>query len=304
MQTGSSNSITIDMEPKPETRQLVDTIRAGVQSAKAVTVITTPQEYEWAAEQVIACNSAVKKLTDQRMAITRPMDEAKRQVMELFEKPIKAAEAIVAHCKRLMVAFDAEQDRRRREEQERLRREAEEKAAAERAEADRVRREAEAKERAEREAAEAARRQAEADARRAQEAGDAEAAAKAQADAEAAVQRDLAAAQAAEDARAQAAAIESTADMIEATPAQAMTEAAPDVDGIQKRANWKGEVTDFHALIRAAAAGLDNGNATIALMLEPNAKAIGAIAKSSKGSLAVPGIRFFNDPVIAASRRG
>lgn len=305
MQTASSEpskSITIDMEPNQETRALVATIRESVATAKGVTVITTDDEYRWAADEAIRSNTAVKRLTEQRLAITRPMDEAKRQVMELFDKPIKAAEAIVGHCKKLMLAFDQEKERRRQEEQARLRREAEEQAARERAEAERLRREAEEQERQARERAEAERRAAEQAAQEARAAGDAAAEAKAQAEAEAAVQRDLEAAQAAEDAKAHADAMDATADMIQATPAQALVEAPPTVDGVQKRSNWKAEVTDVQALILAAADGLRAGNPMIAGLLEPNTKAIGALAKGLKSSASVPGIRFYDEPIIATSR--
>jgi len=63
----------------------------------------------------------IKKITDRRLAITRPMDAAKKAVMDLFNEPLKQAEAIKTHLDAEIKGYMAEQERIRREEEARIR---------------------------------------------------------------------------------------------------------------------------------------------------------------------------------------
>jgi hypothetical protein len=68
--------------------------------------------------------------------------------------------------------------------------------------------------------------------------------------------------------------------------------------GVTVAANWRGEVTSFEMLVRAVAAG----KASIGLLL-PNTVAINQLARAVRNTLAIPGIRFFSEPVVRAGRR-
>lgn len=67
--------------------------------------------------------------------------------------------------------------------------------------------------------------------------------------------------------------------------------------GISTAANWKGECVNISQLVRAVA----EGKASITLVTEDKA-AINALARATRGTLAVPGIRFFNQPTVRARR--
>jgi hypothetical protein len=68
--------------------------------------------------------------------------------------------------------------------------------------------------------------------------------------------------------------------------------------GISTANRWKGECYSLPQLVKAIA----DGKASIGLV-EKNETAINALARATRGTLAVPGIRFFNEPTVRASRR-
>ena len=68
--------------------------------------------------------------------------------------------------------------------------------------------------------------------------------------------------------------------------------------GITSATNWKGEVISLEALVKAIAAG----KASITLVT-PCEVAINQLARATRGTLEVPGIRFFSQPVVRAGRR-
>jgi hypothetical protein len=68
--------------------------------------------------------------------------------------------------------------------------------------------------------------------------------------------------------------------------------------GITTATNWKGEVTSLDALVKAIAAGKAN-----VTLVTPNEVAINQLARATRGTLQVPGIRFFSEPIVRAGRR-
>jgi hypothetical protein len=68
--------------------------------------------------------------------------------------------------------------------------------------------------------------------------------------------------------------------------------------GVSIAANWKGEVVSLEQLVKAIAAGQANIG-----LVTANETAINQLAKATRGTLAVPGIRFFSAPVVRAGRR-
>jgi hypothetical protein len=68
--------------------------------------------------------------------------------------------------------------------------------------------------------------------------------------------------------------------------------------GITTATSWYGEVTSLEALIKAVAENKASTN-----LLMPNQVAIGELARATRGTLEVPGIRFFKQSVVRAGRR-
>jgi hypothetical protein len=60
--------------------------------------------------------------------------------------------------------------------------------------------------------------------------------------------------------------------------------------GVSVAANWKGEVTSIEALVK----GIATGTANISLVMA-NEPAINQLARATRGTLQVPGIRFFSE---------
>ena len=88
-------------------------------------VITDQFTYEISADALKVLKAKAKSLEDRRKEITKPLDAAKKSVMELFRKPLIMlidAERII---KKAMITYTDEQERQRREKEEKLRRQAE-----------------------------------------------------------------------------------------------------------------------------------------------------------------------------------
>jgi hypothetical protein len=73
-------------------------------------------------------NTQIRDLNEQRLTITRPMDDAKKLVMQLFDKPVSVLARALGIFDSKIIAWEKEQDRLRREAQRKL----DERAAAER----------------------------------------------------------------------------------------------------------------------------------------------------------------------------
>jgi hypothetical protein len=82
--------------------------------------------YGLAAEELVAIKGRASKLEEQRKAITKPMDDAKKSVMDLFRGPIEMLTKAEGMLKAKMLAYSTEQ--RRKSDEARL---AAERAAAE-----------------------------------------------------------------------------------------------------------------------------------------------------------------------------
>jgi membrane protein involved in colicin uptake len=232
--------------------------------------IDSADMFQTAGIELQAIKSRAKQIEDLRISITRPMDEAKKRVMDMFRTPLERLQEAEGVIKDAMLTWQ-------RAEQER---------------AAQARREAEESARREREAAEAARRQAEQEARKAREAAEA-----------AAQTEDAAAAKAAEQvaAAAEAAAAEATvvAELAEVAPVSAPAVIQPKAAGISTRQNWKFEIVDFEQFVRAAVARLDMGDPTLIGLLLPNDKAIGQVARALKAQMRIPGVRVYAEDALA-----
>lgn len=229
--------------------------------AKAI-VVSNPDEFRIAGEQFAAIKTKLKDLEAQRVAITKPLDDAKKAVMDLFRRPKEALEAALSYYERPMAAYKREEDRKRRE--------AEEAARLEREKAEREARERAAEE--QRRLAEIQRQEEEA--RRAAEAAENPVAA-------------FLARQKAEDLQAEVQAqTEATVDAIREialAPAAAAPVYVPKATaaGVATRKLWKFEIVDVSLIPRE--------------YLIPDEKKIGELARTLQGKAALPGVRFFDE---------
>lgn len=100
--------------------------------SKARIKINSQADYERAATLLKEIKSSLKKLEEERKRITKPLDDAKKSVLELFRKPAETLESLEKEIKSTMVAYIEEQERIARERQEELQRLAELEAEKER----------------------------------------------------------------------------------------------------------------------------------------------------------------------------
>lgn len=269
--------------------------RGSLEIARCLT-IDGPEMYGVAADQLKDIKALAARLDADRKKITKPLDEAKAAVMDLFRGPVQFCADAEAVIKQSMLTYDNEQrriaaaaERKAREEQEAERRRIAEAARKQaEAEAEALRRQAEERAAAEREAAE--KRAAEAKAR-----GDAEAEQRERFNAQRRADEAREAAEA--EAQRRTAEIEQAAQMEQ----EQVAIFAPPVekakaDGVSYRENWKAEVTDLEAVITAAAAG----NTLARALLTVDSKVLGQQAKSLKANLKVPGIKVFSERTVAA----
>lgn len=90
--------------------------------------VTTTEQYVAAGAELTRIAAAQKRIETVRMAITRPMDAAKKAVLDFFRDPEAKLETAKNTIKRAMISFDDAQRRIREEEQ----RQADERARKER----------------------------------------------------------------------------------------------------------------------------------------------------------------------------
>lgn len=262
-----------DTNNYPEVAQAGQLAEQSYSIALAIEV-DSPEMLDIAGEELRGIVTRRKQIEELRLSLTRPIDQAKRNIMDMFRGP----DDRLAQSESLLRDGITRYQRAEREKAEAIRREAEARAAAERAEQARIQREAEAAERQAREEAEAASR-----------AGDAAAAAAAEVAASEA-------AAAAESAREQV-------ELSEIAPPAPLAVVAHKATGIGTRQNWKAEVIDFRALVLAAAERALAGDDFLLGFLLPNDKALGMAAKSMQRKLVIPGVRVYAEDILSVRRK-
>ena len=229
--------------------------------------IATASDSMKAQEARARLNTKIKTLTEARLALTRPIDAAKKTIMDFFASPIAKLEEAKKVLDRKIIAWDDEQERIRIEEQ----RKAEAAAAAERRRLE--------------EQAAAAKRKAEAEAAAARKAAeDAAAAGRAEEAAKLLARADRVEQKAEERAEV----LEGRAAAVVAPIIQADTQS---VVGTTKRENWTFRITD-PSKINAA-------------FLMPDEVKIGKLVKSMKGDAAAligAGVEVYAEKILASRR--
>jgi hypothetical protein len=103
----------------PVLREIAASSESLVIDARSL-VISSPEGYEFAAGKLQEVKGRIKALEALRKSMTRPLDEAKSKIMDLFRAPAERLEQAEAGLKRALVVFSDAQERKRREEQARL----------------------------------------------------------------------------------------------------------------------------------------------------------------------------------------
>lgn len=107
-----------DLTQLPEVRELETTVNDLAVYAGGFKV-ATPEQYSVAGLDLTRIKAARKRLDDIRTGITRPMDAAKKAVLDFFRAPGDKLDQAERLIKRAMITFDEEQERIRQEEQRR-----------------------------------------------------------------------------------------------------------------------------------------------------------------------------------------
>jgi exonuclease VII large subunit len=115
-----------------DTEKVQRTTDVQILCQNAQLTIANQGDYESASIVLKNVKSRYKELDEQRKEITKPIDDAKKSVMNLFKAPLELLEKAENHIKRQMIDYTNEQERKAREEQLRLQRIAEQEAEKER----------------------------------------------------------------------------------------------------------------------------------------------------------------------------
>lgn len=121
------------LPPEIAAAPAVQTTVTGAEAVAAdalAMVVSTPEDYQRAAEMAQRIAAGIAKLEKERLGLTRPMDEAKKRLMDWFRGPTAKLESAQNELRKRMVAFTTEQKRiadeqRREAEQKERERQAE-----------------------------------------------------------------------------------------------------------------------------------------------------------------------------------
>lgn len=122
------NSINVKIDTIEEKKKTAD-VPALVKRAELT--ISNQADFDKATDVLKEVKSRYKELDTQRKAITKPLDEAKKAVMELFKQPLELLERAENKLKGLMLGYTNEVERKAKEEQDRLQKLADQEAEKE-----------------------------------------------------------------------------------------------------------------------------------------------------------------------------
>lgn len=236
--------------------------------------INSVEKYKEAATLLKGIKGYASQLEASRKEAVKPVNDAIKEFNALYKPSLAACSNAERDIKAVMVAYDDEQERLRREEEDRMREIQEEEQA-------KIRAEAAKREALERERARRAREKAYAKAAKLAEAGKAEAAEAARIAAEQAeAERNSRAAEEAEAKR----------QLVESMPAAVLSSAPKTkVSGISTRKVWKFEIIDKEQIPR--------------LYLSVDEVKIGKQVRATEGDTNIPGVNVYQESQIAAGSR-
>ena len=120
----------MDTQISPEVQKSTETALTVIDVAKAINIQTT-RDYQFAQDVMGNIKQRIKELEETRFGQTRPIDEAKKKILDFFRPPLQKLNDAKDHLNQIMVKFVEDQDRKRREEERKL-----QEAARKRAEED------------------------------------------------------------------------------------------------------------------------------------------------------------------------
>lgn len=114
---------TVTLAFAPETTQELTGAERSLMLAKDF-VVDSPEMYTVAGSELRDVKTRYRQLDDMRKSLTHPLDVLKRQWMEFFRPAMESLKEAEKIYKKTMLAYDDEQERKRREEEARLREQA------------------------------------------------------------------------------------------------------------------------------------------------------------------------------------
>lgn len=124
----NTETIEAPVAKTPDGQQLITRAEMTLDIAREFTIDSAAM-YEASADELRSIKKRVKELEDTRMAMTRPLDESKKRIMDLFRKPLEILQEAESVIKTSRLKFE----RAEAERQRKLQAEAAAAAAAERA---------------------------------------------------------------------------------------------------------------------------------------------------------------------------
>ncbi len=113
-----TNPMQVTIETPDEERLERESL-VVLDTAKAIAIIDD-DSYEGAAGMLSRIKARYNELDVMRKAITKPLDEAKRNVMDMFRTPLVRLKSAEGTTKQSMLAYQREQEAKRRAEEARL----------------------------------------------------------------------------------------------------------------------------------------------------------------------------------------
>lgn len=112
------NDVANDLTSKPEVREIIQTTDTLLAVGTSYAVVTAA-DYQVAGEELKRVKDAQKKLDELRRGMTRPLDAAKKAIMDFFRGPEEKLARAEAGIKRAMLTYSQAEEKKRREAQAR-----------------------------------------------------------------------------------------------------------------------------------------------------------------------------------------
>lgn len=137
------NDSAINVPGKDEGVQYALQVAESSEQLAEAIVIDSQEMLDLAAETLVDIKTRIDELNERRLRITRPIDAAKKEVMDLFRPALERLEAVDKAIRQRVLAYTTEQERKRRAEREKLEAQQREEAARLQREADELQRQLE-----------------------------------------------------------------------------------------------------------------------------------------------------------------
>lgn len=134
-----SNDVVVDYADVTSRAKEVEADALALVTSAESFAITTAEQYESSADFLKRIKAKGNALRDLRLSMTRPIDEAKARVMDLFRPAGDQLDRAEQILKKAMITFTTEEERKRKEIEDAAREQAEKEAAKLQRQADKAR---------------------------------------------------------------------------------------------------------------------------------------------------------------------